>query len=734
MTPISRARSTTIDNSYTPILPVSTKSLPRRAWCDELYYYLTQNGPLEPSFVQRIFAQIVGAVAYIHSKSCVHRDLKLENLLLDKNKNVKLCDFGFTREYEGKSSYLQTWCGTVCYAAPEMLKGEKYAGEKVDVWSLGVILYALLCGQLPFDEDDESQTKSRIMKDEPKYPDTMPQGAKELINILLSKRPLLRPSLRDILANPWLAEHAPGQQAILKLQQPTPFATPLEKDTLQRMRSAGVNIDMVIEHVLSQRCDSLAGWWALLLEKEERKFLRRERKRKERDADAKAARRMSAASARLERIAPTIKESEEEDVGGQATRGREMKRPSMLVDSTRPSVPDMSKTLPPTPKGSSRERPPSAQHTVHNPRRRSQLAHRDFGKRASGISVVAAPPEHPPVEPSGPKKGRKRYPQPFMHQLASIKHWFKETSKRAKSPNQQRPDSLHPDAARRPGGPEPMRLHSDGVVPRRSVSRPRPDLQSRSTYPARPRVATNASNGSGRRLSMSPSPLTPSGSYRRSTGSNLRGRQSTSSSVSSMRSFHAHHQSLSVASSTSSNSIASPTLSVKQNMVGRRASPNLSTLKVLPRTPTGPSFPNDTRPGRRAPGSLSLGQEGPTSSPFSGLGPPSPGLMFATRKRTPFKGPMLGPGSNSRKRSTTSSAEGSVSGHGRRSGEIIEEEDEDVEEVETFSPVEGPASIEEFFPTPPPPSSVQKSPEPASANGSGTMQQETLKALERTPD
>lgn len=306
-------------------------------WCpgDELYNYLLNKGALEPAKVQRIFTQLVGAVSYVHSKSCVHRDLKLENILLDKHGDVKLVDFGFTREYEGKSNYLQTWCGTVCYSAPEMLKGEKYAGEKVDVWSLGIILYALLVGELPFDDDDEMVTKSKILREDPKYPDNFPPQARELCQALLSKRPILRPTLAEILQNPWLAEHAPRQQETLKLQQPAPFSTELEKEVLHRMRAAGVDIDMVIENVLAQRCDSLAGWWALLLEKEERKAKRRERKRKEREAEAKSLRRLSAASSALDKMAPTIKELEEGGLpssglnGTPKSRGRTLNRKSM---------------------------------------------------------------------------------------------------------------------------------------------------------------------------------------------------------------------------------------------------------------------------------------------------------------------------------------------------------------------------------------------------------------------
>ena len=261
---------------------------------------------------------MVGAVAYVHSKSCVHRDLKLENILLDKRENVKLCDFGFTREYEGKASYLQTFCGTICYSAPEMLKAEKYAGEKVDVWSLGIILYALLAGELPFDEDDDQVTKHKIIAEEATFNERFPDDAKALINLLLSKRPLLRPTLDEILNHPFLAEHAPEQLAILKIPQPPPFTTALEKATLHRMKTAGVNVDEVVENVLAQRCDPLAGWWALLIEKEQHKEKRRERKRREREAETKTIRRLSGTSARLERRSTLLPGVDEE---GRALNG-----------------------------------------------------------------------------------------------------------------------------------------------------------------------------------------------------------------------------------------------------------------------------------------------------------------------------------------------------------------------------------------------------------------------------
>ncbi|KKK17943.1 hypothetical protein P175DRAFT_0494394 [Aspergillus ochraceoroseus IBT 24754] len=633
---------------------------------DELYNYLLQNGPLHIDKVKKIFTQLVGAVAYVHSKSCVHRDLKLENILLDKHENVKLCDFGFTREYEGKASYLQTFCGTVCYSAPEMLKAEKYAGEKVDVWSLGIILYALIAGELPFDEDDDQVTKARILTEEPTFNDKFTADAKALINLLLSKRPLLRPSLSDILAHPFLSEHAPEQLAILKIPRPPAFSTPLEKTTLQRMKSAGVNIDEVMESVLAQRCDALAGWWALLIEKEQRKERKRERKRREREAEAKNIRRLSAASSRLEKISAALVEVDEE---GHTTsiqeRGRRDRRslPSQLAVPELPMLPepaplpspDLTTPPPPVDKDSIRSTSSTSRRPAPPPKdvRRS---------RPSTLHVSASQPElsqHGGIFRRRP--GRRQYP--IISQLASLKHWFVESAKRAKSPHPKSTGGAHrkllserlsPAKGQEPGKKSSLSsstsaqqdLATPTEIKRASnASSLAPSSASypnhRHSYPrqTRPLSTSHASH----RNSLSPSPLTPRGSYRRSSAG-LRGRKSTSSSVSSIRSIH-HTHTHSKASSISSTSIGSAS-----TPTARTAKSPHSSVKVLPTTPSmSARFPTNIRLVRGSNAGYREADDcnGVMTSSFNEAAPtpllysPSSSLVFARRKRSTFKGPMV---------------------------------------------------------------------------------------------
>lgn len=756
---------------------------------DELYNYLVQHGRLPVDKVQRIFTQLVGAVSYVHQQSCVHRDLKLENILLDKHENVKLCDFGFTREYEGKVNHLQTFCGTICYSAPEMLKGEKYAGEKVDVWSLGVILYALLTGELPFDDDDDAITRNLILTEEPKYPEYIPADALTLLKRLLSKRPLLRPSLPDILAHPFLAEHAPQQQAILKLEQPPPFSTALEKETLQRMRSAGVDIDSVIESVLSQRCDALAGWWTLLIEKEQRKAQRRERKRKEKEAENRVSRRFSQASSRMEKLATV---GEESTFGKPAEplvptpRGRPERRSGHypgLVITDLPALAYLAKangnlspdaeTPPPPPvdkdsirsASSSRHRrpiPPPKEGVLRSARSRGSTLH--LVTTTDALAGKAAVP----LPVSQQQKVRKKTSQVIVAHWKNWTHWLFERPKRHKGANKtgsqstpnlvdkssnaaskdskSKDSSPRPQTSKYPAGNSGTNINTAGL-PRGVVANgyagkgtsASPIADSMQTGNVAASVPTSSYFGqaataqstttstSHKRLSLSPSPITPRGTVRRSSGPGLRGRKSTSSSVSSIRSMHhAHHHSHSKASSTSSNGSVSTSMS-KTPLPGGR-SPHHS-VKVLPATPTTTSFPSNIRLVRdRAGPPLSVFNEGMPgngagTSSMQPPGSPNPfgsvggGILFAKRKRNIFKGPMLslgsGGGGGKDTRSSGSGSAGhsrnaSATGLGRRSGEItIEEVDEDeddggdthgangdggdedgdVEEVDAFSPI-----------------------------------------------
>ena len=116
----------------------------------ELFDYITSKGPRIPINEARLlFQQLISGVEYLHRHSVIHRDLKPENLMLDAKKNVKIVDFGLSNvTFDGE--FLRSSCGSPNYAAPEVIKGNLYAGSEVDIWSCGIILYVLLCGQLPF--------------------------------------------------------------------------------------------------------------------------------------------------------------------------------------------------------------------------------------------------------------------------------------------------------------------------------------------------------------------------------------------------------------------------------------------------------------------------------------------------------------------------------------------------------------------------------------------------------
>ncbi|KAK9473164.1 kinase-like domain-containing protein [Dipodascopsis tothii] len=174
----------------------------------ELFDYIVQRGKMSEDEARRFFQQIIGAVEYCHRHKIVHRDLKPENLLLDENLNVKIADFGLSNIMTD-GNFLKTSCGSPNYAAPEVISGKLYAGPEVDVWSCGVILYVMLCGRLPFDDEFIPTLFKKINGGVYTLPSYLSPGAKHLLQRMLVVNPLNRITVREIMNDPWFKDNIP---------------------------------------------------------------------------------------------------------------------------------------------------------------------------------------------------------------------------------------------------------------------------------------------------------------------------------------------------------------------------------------------------------------------------------------------------------------------------------------------------------------------------------------------
>ncbi|XP_023681283.1 MAP/microtubule affinity-regulating kinase 3a isoform X2 [Paramormyrops kingsleyae] len=226
----------------------------------EVFDYLVAHGRMKEKEARAKFRQIVSAVQYCHQKHIVHRDLKAENLLLDADMNIKIADFGFSNEFT-LGNKLDTFCGSPPYAAPELFQGKKYDGPEVDVWSLGVILYTLVSGSLPFDGQNLKELRERVLRGKYRIPFYMSTDCENLLKRFLVLNPAKRGTLEQIMKDRWI--NAGCEEDELK-----PFVEP-ELDISDQKRidiivGMGYSREEIQESLARMKYDEITATYLLL--------------------------------------------------------------------------------------------------------------------------------------------------------------------------------------------------------------------------------------------------------------------------------------------------------------------------------------------------------------------------------------------------------------------------------------------------------------------------------------
>uniref|UniRef100_A0A8D3DT79 non-specific serine/threonine protein kinase n=1 Tax=Scophthalmus maximus TaxID=52904 RepID=A0A8D3DT79_SCOMX len=226
----------------------------------EVFDYLVAHGRMKEKEARAKFRQIVSAVQYCHQRRIVHRDLKAENLLLDADMNIKIADFGFSNEFT-VGSKLDTFCGSPPYAAPELFQGKKYDGPEVDVWSLGVILYTLVSGSLPFDGQNLKELRERVLRGKYRIPFYMSTDCENLLKKLLVLNPVKRGSLEQIMKDHWMNVGHEEEELKPHIEPEADFS---DSSRIELMVTMGFPKDEITESLQGQKYDEVMATYLLL--------------------------------------------------------------------------------------------------------------------------------------------------------------------------------------------------------------------------------------------------------------------------------------------------------------------------------------------------------------------------------------------------------------------------------------------------------------------------------------
>ncbi|XP_077397083.1 serine/threonine-protein kinase SIK3 homolog isoform X4 [Festucalex cinctus] len=234
----------------------------------EIFDHLVAHGRMAEKDARKKFKQIVAAVHFCHCRNIVHRDLKAENLLLDHNLNIKIADFGFSNLFS-RGQLLKTWCGSPPYAAPELFEGKEYDGPKVDIWSLGVVLYVLVCGALPFDGSTLQNLRARVLSGKFRIPFFMSTDCEYLIRHMLVLEPSRRLTMEQICKNKWMRQGDPdpdfdrliAECELVKTERETEL---INEQVLIAMSEMGLDRERTIQSLQTDAYDHYSAIYSLL--------------------------------------------------------------------------------------------------------------------------------------------------------------------------------------------------------------------------------------------------------------------------------------------------------------------------------------------------------------------------------------------------------------------------------------------------------------------------------------
>lgn len=230
--------------------------------------YVRAHKRLDEREARYIFRALVDGIDYCHQRNIVHRDIKLDNLLLDENKNVRIIDFGFSICTK-PTDFLKTPCGSPSYAAPEIVARKPYIGHSADIWSMGVVLYALICGHFPFQGRNNSELWQKIMKGKYNTPQYVSNEARDLVSCMLTVDPTRRINMSKIRSHPWMHGEIPKglspprEHTNVEIDKVTGEKT-LDEDVVNRIAGYGINPDYVDKSVLNNEFNYLTTTYHLL--------------------------------------------------------------------------------------------------------------------------------------------------------------------------------------------------------------------------------------------------------------------------------------------------------------------------------------------------------------------------------------------------------------------------------------------------------------------------------------